>query len=134
MSDPGRAGRTGRTGRREGTRHRNDGGTRVLIDRLRPRGVSREQAGIDEWPKDITPSKELRSWHHEDRTGARCDALADRYRAELADPVRAAAVDRLVGLVREGGPVTLVTAVKGAPHSHAPVLVGHPEHELRHHH
>ncbi|MFF9348077.1 DUF488 domain-containing protein [Streptomyces sp. NPDC014734] len=111
----------------------NDDGTRVLIDRLWPRGVSRERAGIDEWLKDVTPSKELRSWYHEDRTGTRYDTFADRYRAELADPVHTAAVDKLVHLVREGGPVTLVTAVKDVPHSHVPVLVDHLEHELRHH-
>ncbi|MFE7428654.1 DUF488 domain-containing protein [Streptomyces sp. NPDC014646] len=108
-------------------------GTRVLVDRLWPRGVAKDRAGIDKWFKDVTPSKELRSWYHEDRTGARYDGFVDRYRAELADPVHAAAVGELVDLVRGGGPVTLVTAVKDVPHSHVPVLVDHLEHELRHH-
>ncbi|MFF3731872.1 DUF488 domain-containing protein [Streptomyces sp. NPDC002476] len=108
-------------------------GTRVLVDRLWPRGVARDRAGIDKWLKDVTPSEELRSWYHEDRTGARYDGFVDRYRAELADPVHMAAVGELVDLVREGGPVTLVTAVKDVPHSHVPVLVDHLEHELRHH-
>ncbi|MFF8913417.1 DUF488 domain-containing protein [Streptomyces sp. NPDC015032] len=107
-------------------------GTRVLVDRLWPRGVAKDRAGIDKWLKDVTPSKELRSWYHEDRTGSRYDGFVDRYRAELADPVHAAAVDELVELVREGRPVTLVTAVKDLPHSHVPVLVDHLEHELRH--
>ncbi|MEU9623348.1 MULTISPECIES: DUF488 family protein [unclassified Streptomyces] len=107
-------------------------GTRVLVDRLWPRGVAKDRAGIDKWLKDVTPSKELRSWYHEDRTGARYDDFVDRYRAELADPVHTAAVGELVELVREGGPVTLVTAVKDVPHSHVPVLVDHLEHELRH--
>ncbi|MFF2957494.1 DUF488 domain-containing protein [Streptomyces sp. NPDC057963] len=107
-------------------------GTRVLVDRLWPRGVAKDRAGIDKWLKDVTPSKELRSWYHEDRTGARYDDFVDRYRAELADPVHTAAVGELLELVREGGPVTLVTAVKDVPHSHVPVLVDHLEHELRH--
>lgn len=107
-------------------------GTRVLVDRLWPRGVAKERARIDRWLKDLTPSNELRSWYHEDRTGTRYDDFVDRYRAELADPVHTAAVDELVELVRTGGPVTLVTAVKDVPHSHVPVLVDHVEHELRH--
>ena len=107
-------------------------GTRVLVDRLWPRGVAKARAGIDRWLKDLTPSNELRSWYHEDRTGTRYDDFVDRYRAELADPVHTAAVDELVELVRAGGPVTLVTAVKDVPHSHVPVLVDHVEHELRH--
>lgn len=105
-------------------------GTRVLVDRLWPRGVSKDRAAIDKWLKDVTPSDELRSWYHEDRSGTRYDEFVDRYRAELADPVHAAAVDELMSLVHEGGPVTLVTAVKDVPHSHVPVLADHVEHEL----
>jgi uncharacterized protein YeaO (DUF488 family) len=107
-------------------------GTRVLVDRLWPRGVAKDRARIDRWLKDLTPSNELRSWYHEDRSGTRYDDFVDRYRAELADPSHTAAVRELVELVRAGGPVTLVTAVKDIPHSHVPVLVDHVEHELRH--
>lgn len=105
-------------------------GTRVLVDRLWPRGVAKDRAAIDRWLKDLTPTNELRSWYHEDRTGTRYDEFVDRYRAELAGPACAAAVDELVELV-SGGPVTLVTAVKDVPKSHVPVLVEHVEHELR---
>ncbi|MCM2412298.1 DUF488 domain-containing protein [Streptomyces sp. RKAG290] len=107
-------------------------GTRVLVDRLWPRGVAKERAAIDRWLKELTPSNELRTWYHEDRSDTRYDDFVDRYRAELADPVHAAAVGELVALVRDGGPVTLVTAVKDVPHSHVPVLVDHLAHELRH--
>ncbi|WNI22988.1 DUF488 family protein [Streptomyces sp. ITFR-16] len=110
----------------------NGDGTRVLVDRLWPRGVSRERAAIDRWLKDITPSDELRSWYHGDRSETRYDSFVDRYRAELADPAHTAAVDELVRLVRDGGPVTLVTAVKDVPHSHVPVLVDQVEHVLNH--
>ncbi|MCG7529448.1 DUF488 family protein [Streptomyces sp. OfavH-34-F] len=109
-----------------------DDGTRVLIDRLWPRGVSKEHAAIDRWLKDLTPTAELRSWYHEDRSGNRYDDFVERYRAELAGPAQSAAVDELAGLYREGGPVTLVTAVKDIEHSHVPVLVEHLDHELHH--
>ncbi|WP_307128870.1 DUF488 domain-containing protein [Streptomyces sp. B1I3] len=107
-------------------------GIRVLVDRLWPRGVSKEHAAIDVWARDVTPSKELRTWYHEDRTGARYDDFVDRYRTELGDPAHTRAVDDLVGLVREGRPVTLVTAVKDVAASHVPVLVDHVEHTLGH--
>jgi uncharacterized protein YeaO (DUF488 family) len=106
-------------------------GTRVLVDRLWPRGVSKDKAEIGLWAKEVTPSAELRSWYHEDRTGERYDDFADRYRTELGDPAHTAAVGELVALLRDGGPVTLVTAVKDIPASHVPVLVDHLEHELR---
>ncbi|MFE6663089.1 DUF488 domain-containing protein [Streptomyces sp. NPDC057697] len=108
-------------------------GTRVLVDRLWPRGESKEKAAIDRWLKDITPSNELRDWYHQDRTATRYDQFVERYRAELSDPVHAEAVGELVELVRAGGPVTLVTAVKDVPHSHVPVIVDQLEHELGRH-
>ncbi|MEU8673926.1 DUF488 family protein [Streptomyces sp. NPDC048560] len=104
-------------------------GMRVLVDRLWPRGVSKAKAAIGTWPKDVTPSNELRSWYHQD-PGSRYDDFVDRYRTELADPAHTAAVGELLALLREGGPVTLVTAVKDVPRSHVPVLVEHLEHEL----
>ncbi|MEU5659924.1 DUF488 family protein [Streptomyces sp. NPDC047737] len=109
-----------------------DDGTRVLVDRLWPRGVSKEHAAVDVWAKDVTPSKELRTWYHEDRSAGRYDDFVDRYRTELGDPAHTEAVEALLTLVREGGPVTLVTAVKDVPASHVPVLVDHLEHALGH--
>lgn len=109
-----------------------DDGTRVLVDRLWPRGLSKEHAAVDVWAKDVTPSKELRTWYHEDRTAERYDDFVDRYRTELADPVHTEAVESLLALVRGGGPVTLLTAVKDVPASHVPVLVEHLEHALDH--
>ncbi|MBO1332992.1 DUF488 domain-containing protein [Streptomyces sp. VRA16 Mangrove soil] len=98
-------------------------GTRVLVDRLWPRGISKERAAVDEWLKDIAPSKELRTWYHEDREG-RYEAFAERYDAELTDPVRAELVAHVRELGRHGR-VTLVTSVKEVGHSHVPVLVRH---------
>jgi uncharacterized protein YeaO (DUF488 family) len=109
-----------------------DDGTRVLVDRLWPRGVSKEHAAVDVWAKDVTPSKELRTWYHENRSAERYDDFVDRYRTELGDPAHTEAVEALLALVRRGGTVTLVTAVKDIPASHVPVLVEHLEHALDH--
>ncbi|MEU9062026.1 DUF488 family protein [Streptomyces sp. NPDC048430] len=106
-------------------------GTRVLVDRLWPRGISKEHAAVDLWAKDVTPSKELRTWYHEDRD-TRYDEFVDRYRTELGGPAHTEAVEQLLALLRRGGAVTLVTAVKDVPVSHVPVLVEHLEHALDH--
>jgi uncharacterized protein YeaO (DUF488 family) len=58
-----------------------DDGTRILVDRLWPRGVTKEQAGIDLWLKDVAPSNELRKWSHADP--ARYDEFRERYAREL---------------------------------------------------
>ncbi|MEU3057640.1 DUF488 domain-containing protein [Streptomyces griseus] len=105
-------------------------GTRVLVDRLWPRGVSKERAAVDVWLKDATPSDELRSWYHHDRAD-RHEEFVERYRAELDDPTHTEAVEQLVGLVREGGPVTLITAAKDVADSHVPVLVDHLKHVMK---
>ncbi|MFB7229797.1 DUF488 domain-containing protein [Streptomyces fimicarius] len=105
-------------------------GTRVLVDRLWPRGVSKERAAIDVWLKDVTPSDELRSWYHHDRAD-RHEEFVERYRAELDDPTHTEAVEQLVGLVREGDPVTLITAAKDVADSHVPVLVDHLKHVMK---
>ncbi|MFJ8820981.1 DUF488 domain-containing protein [Streptomyces sp. NPDC102467] len=100
-------------------------GSRLLVDRLWPRGISKERAAVDEWLKDIAPSRELRSWYHEDRAG-RYEAFVERYGAELAEPARAELVEHVRALARQGS-VTLLTSVKDVEHSHVPVLVRHLE-------
>ncbi|MFC4125891.1 DUF488 domain-containing protein [Nocardia rhizosphaerae] len=107
-----------------------DDGTRVLVDRLWPRGTSKAEAHIDLWPKQITPSTTLRQWLHADRS-AREPEFAERFRAELAAPEAQRELDRLRALAGRGR-VTLLTAVKEAdlPNSHIPVLLD----ELRERH
>jgi uncharacterized protein YeaO (DUF488 family) len=96
-------------------------GARILVDRLWPRGVSKVAAGLDEWCKAVAPSNELREWYgHEP---GKYDEFVERYRRELADPERAAALDRLREW-HQRGPVTLLTATKQAGISHAAVLAG----------
>src|SRR5437867_7600956 len=58
-----------------------DDGTRILVDRLWPRGLTKEQAGIDLWLRDVAPSSELRKWSHADP--ARYDEFRARYAREL---------------------------------------------------
>jgi uncharacterized protein YeaO (DUF488 family) len=61
-----------------------DDGTRVLVDRVWPRGLARAKAGIDEWAKAVAPSTELRRWYGHDP--GRFEEFHRRYLAELAEP------------------------------------------------
>jgi anti-anti-sigma factor len=96
-----------------------DGGIRVLVDRLWPRGLTKSAAALDLWCHAIAPSTELRTWfgHEPDRL----EEFISRYESELSDPDRAAALVELKELAREHT-VTLLTATKDIELSHAPVL------------
>ncbi|OKH98308.1 hypothetical protein A6A06_29405 [Streptomyces sp. CB02923] len=94
-------------------------GARVLVDRLWPRGVAKDAARLDEWCKDVAPSKELRTWYG--HRAERYEEFAERYRAELAVPPAAEALDGLRERVA-AGPVTLLTATKEIELSHVTVL------------
>ncbi|MGQ7312263.1 DUF488 domain-containing protein [Microbacterium arabinogalactanolyticum] len=97
-------------------------GFRVLVDRLWPRGVSKERAAIDLWAKDVAPSTPLRrDWHAAPDTDF--EVNADRYRAQLADE-SAPALQALVDELRGRPVVTLVYAVANTEHNHAVVLEG----------
>jgi uncharacterized protein YeaO (DUF488 family) len=96
-----------------------DDGTRVLVDRLWPRGVSKERADLDQWCKDIAPSTELREWYGHDP-----DRFAEfdrRYRAELRQPDKVALLSQLQTLAGRGN-LTLLTATKTPEISEAAVL------------
>ncbi|TFD82568.1 DUF488 domain-containing protein [Cryobacterium fucosi] len=100
-------------------------GSRVLVDRLWPRGVSRARADLDEWLKDVAPSPGLRTWWNHDPD--RIDEFAVRYRAELdVDPTAAVAVARLRSLVaanaRAGTAITLVYGARDPLVNHARIL------------
>ncbi len=95
-------------------------GVRVLVDRLWPRGLAKDAARVDEWPKGLTPSNELPRWYHAGEGSY--EEFARRYVAELAEPEAAGLLDRVRELA-DAGPVTLLTAVKEPEHSHAAVLV-----------
>lgn len=96
-------------------------GTRILVDRLWPRGMSHERAALDEWLKEIAPSPELRTWWKHDPD--RMDEFADRYRHELdTEPQAREAVEHVLGLLREGRAVTLIYAAKDERVNHARIL------------
>lgn len=93
-----------------------DDGYRVLVDRLWPRGVSKEQAKLDAWMREITPSHELRKWYHANLSN--WEEFRERYLAELEGTGEA-----LQALARRAGegPVTLLTGAKNEQ-NHAVVL------------
>jgi uncharacterized protein YeaO (DUF488 family) len=94
-------------------------GTRVLVDRVWPRGLRKDAAHLDEWARDVAPSSELRRWYGHDP--ARFGEFRRRYREELGQPGARAALDRLRALTA-AGPVTLLTATKDVGISQAAVL------------
>jgi uncharacterized protein YeaO (DUF488 family) len=97
-----------------------DDGTRVLVDRLWPRGLAKDTAVIDNWCKVVAPSAELRRWFAHDPD--RFDEFTARYRAELAEPERAAALAKRRRDIGRHSILTLLTATKPVPISHAAVL------------
>lgn len=96
-----------------------DDGTRVLIDRLWPRGLSKDGDHLDDWIKAAAPSTELRRWYAHDP--AKFSEFRGRYRAELAAPASQPAVAQLRQLAADR-PLTLLTATRDIEHSHAAVL------------
>ena len=92
-------------------------GYRVLVDRLWPRGISKERARLDEWARELAPSADLRTWFGHDPE--RFAEFGRRYRTELA--THGEKVDELRRRAREGT-LTLVYAARDAEHNDAVVL------------
>lgn len=93
-------------------------GYRVLIDRIWPRGMTKEAAGLDVWARDIAPSTELRKWYNHDP--ARTDEFQARYEDELAHNNNTLA--DLQSQVQGQTVVTLLTSTKDLNLSHGQVL------------
>ena len=107
-------------------------GMRVLVDRLWPRGLSKERARVDLWLKDIAPSNELRTWFGHDPE--KFDEFRKRYEAKLASGPAHDALAHLRELVRQQQ-VTLVFGARDAEHSNAAVLrelLNKPDHGKHH--
>lgn len=97
-----------------------DDGVRILVDRLWPRGISKERAAVDDWMKDIAPSPELRKWfgHRPERF----EEFQTLYERELDEnPMSLALADQIRDLASEKT-VTLLYAAKDPVHNHAVVL------------
>lgn len=90
-------------------------GRRVLVDRVWPRGMSKDKAHLDEWCKDVAPSTELRRWYGHDPQ--KFEEFERRYRGELS-----AARQILDDLRSTAGPLTLLTATRALEISQAAVL------------
>lgn len=93
-----------------------DEGQRVLVDRVWPRGIRKEDPRVGTWCKDVAPSTELRQWYQHEPE--RFDEFASRYQAELRD---SGALQELRTLSKRG-PLTLVTATRDLDISQATVL------------
>ncbi|WP_040517354.1 DUF488 domain-containing protein [Gordonia neofelifaecis] len=94
---------------------------RVLVDRLWPRGVHKDDPRVGRWLKEVAPSNDLRKWYHGHPD--EYDAFTVRYRTELDRP--GAQADALAELVRlgEAGDVELATSAKDPARSHVPTIV-----------
>jgi uncharacterized protein YeaO (DUF488 family) len=92
-------------------------GTRILVDGMWPRGVSKQEVRIDIWLKDLAPSKELRKWFGHDPN--KWNEFQSRYFQELQDHPEA--VNTIIDHTRKG-PVTLVYAAKDTEHNNAVAL------------
>ncbi len=94
-----------------------DDGTRVLVDRLWPRGLSKEKAKVEEWPKDVAPSDSLRKWFGHDPE--RWNEFEKRYFKELDEKPD---VRKTVIPSSKKGAVTLVYGAKDEEHNNAVAL------------
>lgn len=95
-------------------------GMRILVDRLWPRGLSKQTADIDLWLRDLAPSDELRHWFHQ--RPQHWAVFRKRYLAELGSPQAADAVEQLYGAARKRKHITLLFASKNVEHNNAIVL------------
>jgi len=100
-------------------------GVRVLVDRLWPRGLTKEAAAVKYWLRDLAPSNELRQWFHAN-PGAWAQ-FRRRYMKELASPEASAAVEKLYSLASGNKKVTLLYASRMEPRNNATVLKEHLE-------
>jgi uncharacterized protein YeaO (DUF488 family) len=103
-----------------------DDGARVLVDRLWPRGLSKDKARLDLWAKEIAPSTELRRWFG--HAPEKWSEFQARYEAELAE--RATAVAELLALARQGR-LTLLFGASETRYNQAVVLRRYLEERLR---
>ena len=102
-------------------------GIRILVDRLWPRGVTKEEAHIDEWAKDIAPSTELRESYHDDPGS--WPEFEKKYKAELKHNE---AAEAFVEKYQQEKLLTLIYAKKDEEHNNALVLKEYLEHAFTH--
>jgi uncharacterized protein YeaO (DUF488 family) len=94
-------------------------GQRVLVDRLWPRGVSKAEAHIDEWLKDLAPSDGLRKWYH---SSGNWELFKKRYFKELTTPQASAALETLYAMIGDHPKVTLIYSSRNVERNNATAL------------
>ncbi len=95
-------------------------GTRVLVDRLWPRGLTKESAALDAWLKEVAPSNELRKWFH--AHPVQWSKFRQKYLTELTTGAAHAALQQLHDLARKRRGLTLLFASKNVEQNNALVL------------
>jgi uncharacterized protein YeaO (DUF488 family) len=94
-------------------------GERILVDRIWPRGLSKERARLSDWRKELAPSNDLRKWFGHDPE--RWEEFKERYRAELEEAGNVEEVRKISDMAEKGN-VTLVFGAKGTEYSNARAL------------
>ena len=95
-------------------------GQRILVDRLWPRGLTKDRAAIDEWLRDLAPSNDLRRWYHARPT--EWETFRKRYLKELSQPAAQDALERLHRIAGKRKRLTLLFASKNETRNNALVL------------
>jgi uncharacterized protein YeaO (DUF488 family) len=95
-------------------------GARVLVDRLWPRGLTKEVAALDAWLKDVAPSNELRKWIHSHPL--QWSKFREKYLKELASEMANQALQQLYEIAKRNRRLTLLYAAKDEEHNNAAVL------------
>ena len=101
-----------------------DDGERILVDRLWPRGLSKEKAAIDIWEKDVAPSAALRKWFGHDPD--KFDDFRNKYRKELEDNPATKRLEDMIHHLGKDKKVTLLFSAKDEIHNQAAVLNKNP--------
>lgn len=102
-------------------------GFRILVDRIWPRGVTKDIANIDLWAKDITPTTNLRKWFSHDPL--KWDEFKKSYIKELDDNPHA--VDEFIGILLQHELVSFIYGAKDTLHTHALILKEYIENRLK---
>ena len=95
-----------------------EGGFRILVDRLWPRGLSKEKAKVDLWLKEVAPSSELRKWFSHDPT--KWAEFKEKYEKELV--AKQSLLKKIRHIGKEKGTVTLLYSARDVEHNNAVVL------------
>jgi uncharacterized protein YeaO (DUF488 family) len=96
-------------------------GVRILVDRLWPKGISKEKAKLDYWLKEVAPTNELRKWYHHDQGDF--EEFKTRYEAELSQGKQKEALEQLIEMVATNkGSVTILYGAKDEVNNQAVIL------------